>query len=80
MWGAGQPCVAAVRRTVWPVRFCRLFFLFFLPFFERFSQVNLFGKISKKMDPELGAMVTCLGATDHAAEVLGLKTISVTLL
>jgi hypothetical protein len=37
------------------------------------------------MYPELGtvdhgAEVTCLGATDHDAEVLSLKTISVTLL
>jgi hypothetical protein len=37
------------------------------------------------MDLELGAVdhgaeLTCLGATDHDAEVLGLKTISVTLL
>jgi hypothetical protein len=30
------------------------------------------------MDSELGAEVTCLDATDHGAEVLGLKTISVT--
>jgi hypothetical protein len=27
-----------------------------------------------------GAELKCLGATDHGAEVLGLKTISVTLL
>jgi hypothetical protein len=37
------------------------------------------------MDPEFGAVdhgaeLTCLGATDQGAEVLGLKTISVTLL
>jgi hypothetical protein len=47
--------------------------------------LTLFGKISKKMDPVLGAVdhgaeLTCLGATDLGAEVLGLKTISVTLL
>jgi hypothetical protein len=37
------------------------------------------------MDPELGAVyygaeLTCLDATDHGAEVLGLKTIPVTLI
>jgi hypothetical protein len=39
----------------------------------------------QKMDPELdvvdhGAELTCLSATDHGTEVLGLKIISVTLL
>jgi hypothetical protein len=70
--------------VICPPRRNRLFnFLAF--FFERFSQVDLFLKDFKKMNPELGvvdhgAEVTCLGATDHGAEVLGLKTISVTLL
>jgi hypothetical protein len=66
-------------------RAARPSFLFFNLFCERFSQVNPFWKDFKKWTPELGAVdhgakLTCLGATYHGAEVLGLKIISVTLL
>jgi hypothetical protein len=62
----------------------RNFFLLFSPFSKDFTNRPFLERF-QKMDPELGAVghgaeLTCLGATDHGAEVLGLKTISVTLL
>jgi hypothetical protein len=60
-------------------------FLTFLPFLRKIFTSRPFFERFQKMDPELdavdhGAELTCLGATNHGAEVLGLKTILVTLL
>jgi hypothetical protein len=57
---------------------CRLFN--FLALLRKIFIRRLFLERFQKMDPELGAELTCLDATDHGTEVLGLKTISVTLL
>jgi hypothetical protein len=61
-----------------------LTFSLFSLFSKDFHKYTLLERF-QKIDPKLGAVdhdaeLTCLGATDHGAGVLGLKTISVTLL